>query len=94
LSAVSLGVPSSRSPGANATIGGLAPRTLKKLNGAALIFPSGLRLVTQCDRARGHEAHQQRISAMRIFFFKVEFHGADVKTYTGTDNQFYGLEPA
>src|ERR1035438_3014018 len=44
--AVSLGVPSSRSPGANARMGGAAPSTLKKLNGAALTLPSGLRVVT------------------------------------------------
>ena len=47
LRAVSFGVPSSRSLGQNPTIGGLAPSTLKKLNGARLTTPSGPNVVTQ-----------------------------------------------
>src|SRR3974390_3392444 len=43
---VSLAVPSSRSPGAKAQMGGFAPRRLKKLNGAAFTLPSALMLVT------------------------------------------------
>jgi enoyl-[acyl-carrier protein] reductase I len=46
-SAVSLGVPSSRSPGAKAQMGGFAPSRLKKLNGAAFTLPSALMVVTR-----------------------------------------------
>lgn len=48
LRTVSLGLPvSGRLPMPRTTRGGLEPNTLKKLNGAALIVPSGERLVTQ-----------------------------------------------
>jgi hypothetical protein len=46
LSAVSFGWRSSRSPGQNPMIGGLAPSALKKLNGAAFKCPSRLSEVT------------------------------------------------
>jgi len=45
-SAVSFGVPLSRSPGAKAQMGGFAPNRLKKLNGAAFTFPSAVMVVT------------------------------------------------
>lgn len=44
--AVSLGIPGSRSPGANPMIGGLAPKTLKNENGAAFIDLSSFNVVT------------------------------------------------
>ena len=45
--AVSFGEPSDRFPGANATIGGLVPKTLKKEKGARLVTPVDERVETQ-----------------------------------------------
>jgi hypothetical protein len=47
---------------------------LKKLNGAALTFPSGLTVVTKRNRSWRHQTRQNRICPLGQFAFQIKFH--------------------
>ena len=75
LRAVSLGSPSSRSPGAKTDNGRIAAERIEKTERRRVELPVAAERSHPRDRSRRDKGNQHRVAAIGMFTFEIEFHG-------------------